>query len=41
MDCALSPKADVMEVEICLDGSVVYKSGGLTTIELPSIANET
>jgi hypothetical protein len=35
------PKADIMEVELCQDGSIVYKTDGVTTIELPSIANET
>ena len=34
------PKADVMEVTLFLDGSVVYKIDGLTTVEFPSFTHE-
>jgi hypothetical protein len=29
------PRTDVMSVEICVDGSIIYESGGLMTVEMP------
>lgn len=34
-DPASLPRADVLSVEICADGSIIYESGGLTSVELP------
>lgn len=29
------PKADMMSVELCVDGSIIYEANGQTTVELP------